>query len=213
MSAVNISLIILLFSLLFAVVGLAIRVARLLAHPAIKDPSPPKASARKGIFYAFTLGMLPWKKESARLHPLVYLRGVLFHIGIFTFVVLLFVSLFVNLSHLSGRLAFSPFLGLGLIAGVTALVARFTDRNLRALSRPDDYISLVLVTLVLLSGLTVVLNITSRAVFWGFVSVLCLYLPWSKIPHVAYFFFSRTVFGVMFGRRGVLPAAKSELRN
>ena len=213
MSAVNISLFVLLFSMLFAIVGLAIRVARLLSHPVIYDPSPPKASARKGIFYAFTLGMLPWKKESARLHPLVYLRGVLFHIGIFTFVVLLFVSLFVNLSHLSGRLAFSPFLGLGLIAGVTALVARFTDRNLRALSRPDDYISLVLVTLVLLSGLTVVLNITSRAVFWGFVSVLCLYLPWSKIPHVAYFFFSRTVFGVMFGRRGVLPAAKTELRN
>ena len=209
MSAVNISLIILFFSLLFAVVGLAIRVARLLAHPAIKDPSPPKASARKWIFYAFTLGMLPWKKESARLHPLVYLRGVLFHIGIFTFVVLLFVSLFVNLSPLSGRLAFSPFLGLGLIAGITAIAARFTDRNLRALSRPDDYISLVLVTLVLLSGLTFVLNITSRTIFWGFVSVLCLYLPWSKIPHVAYFFFSRTVFGVLFGRRGVLPVGKT----
>jgi len=213
MSAVNISLFVLLFSMLFAIVGLAIRVARLLSHPVIYDPSPPKASARKGIFYAFTLGMLPWKKESARLHPLVYLRGVLFHIGVFTFVILLLVSLFVNLSLLSGRLAFSPFLGLGLIAGVTALVARFTDRNLRALSRPDDYISLVLVTLVLLSGLMFVLNITGRTVFWGFVSVLCLYLPWSKIPHVAYFFFSRTVFGVMFGRRGVLPAAKSELRN
>ena len=65
---------------------------------------------------------------------------------------LLLVSLFVNISHLSGSLAFSPFLGLGFIAGVTALVARFIDRNLRALSRPDDYISLVLVTLVLLSG-------------------------------------------------------------
>lgn len=213
MSAGNISLLILLFALLFAVVGLAIRVARLLSHPVVKDPSPPKASARKGIFYAFTLGMLPWKKESARLHPLVYLRGVLFHIGVFTFVVLLLVSLFVNISLLAGRLAFSPFLGLGLIAGVTALVARFIDRNLRALSRPDDYISLVLVTLVLLSGFTFVLNITGRAVFWGFISILCLYLPWSKIPHVAYFFFSRTVFGVMFGRRGVLPAAKTELRN
>jgi nitrate reductase gamma subunit len=209
MSALNISLIILLFSLLFAVIGLAARVARLLAHPVGKDPSPPKASARRGIFYAFTIGMLPWKKESARLHPLVYIRGVLFHIGILTFAVLLFVSLFVNLSHLSGRLAFSPFLGLGFIAGAAALVARFTDRNLRALSRPDDYISLVLVTLVLVSGLAFVLNITSRTVFWGFVSVLCLYLPWSKIPHVAYFFFSRTVFGVMFGRRGVLPVGKT----
>jgi nitrate reductase gamma subunit len=209
MGAVSLSLIILLFSLIFAVIGLAIRVARLVAHPAIIDPSPPKASARKGVFYAFTVGMLPWKKESARLHWLVYIRGVLFHIGIFTFIILLFVSLFVDLRHLSGSVAFIPTLGLGLIAGIAALIARFTDRNLRALSKPDDYISLVLINLVLLSGLAFVLNITSRTVYWGFVSVLCLYLPWSKVPHVAYFFFSRTVFGVMFGRRGVLPAVKT----
>ena len=209
MGAVSLSLIILLFSLIFAVIGLAIRVARLVAHPAIIDPSPPKASARKGVFYAFTVGMLPWKKESARLHWLVYVRGVLFHIGIFTFIVLLFVSLFLNVTNLSGSVAFSPFLGFGLISGIAALIARFTDRNLRALSKPDDYISLVLINLVLLSGLAFVLNITSRTVYWGFVSVLCLYLPWSKVPHVAYFFFSRTVFGVMFGRRGVLPAVKT----
>jgi len=198
-----------LFSLLFAVIGLAVRIVQLLAHPVVKDPSRPKASAMKGVFYAFTIGMLPWKKESARLHPLVYIRGVLFHIGILTFIILLFVSLFIDIRHLSGSMAFSPFLGLGFIAGAAALVARFTDRNLRALSRPDDYISPVLVTLVLLSGLAFVLNIASRTVFWGFVSVLCLYLPWSKIPHVAYFFFSRTVFGVMFGRRGVLPVGKT----
>ena len=209
MGAVNLSLIILLFSLFFAVIGLAIRVAQLVAHPAIIDPSPPKASARKGVFYAFTVGMLPWKKESARLHWLVYVRGVLFHIGIFTFIVLLFVSLFLDLTNLSGSVAFIPTLGLGLIAGVAALIARFTDRNLRALSKPDDYISLVLINLVLLSGLAFVLNLANRTIFWGFVSVLCLYIPWSKVPHVAYFFFSRTVFGVMFGRRGVLPVGKT----
>ena len=209
MNEARLSLIILLFSLLFAVIGLAVRIVQLLAHPVVKDPSRPKASAMKGFFYAFTIGMLPWKKESARLHPLVYIRGVLFHIGILTFIILLFVSLFIDIRHLSGSMAFSPFLGLGFIAGAAALVARFTDRNLRALSRPDDYISPVLVTLVLLSGLAFVLNIASRTVFWGFVSVLCLYLPWSKIPHVAYFFFSRTVFGVMFGRRGVLPVGKT----
>jgi len=209
MNEARLSLIILLFSLLFAVIGLAVRIVQLLAHPVVKDPSRPKASAMKGFFYAFTIGMLPWKKESARLHPLVYIRGVLFHIGILTFIILLFVSLFIDIRHLSGSMAFSPFLGLGFIAGAAALVARFTDRNLRALSRPDDYISPVLVTLVLLSGLAFVLNIASRTVFWGFVSVLCLYLPWSKIPHVAYFFFSRTVFGVLFGRRGVLPVGKT----
>ena len=209
MSAVSLSLIVLLFSLLWAVIGLAIRVAQLITYREMPDPSPPKASARKGVLYALTLGMLPWKKESARLHWLVYVRGVLFHIGIFTFIILLFVSLFIDLKNLYGSVAFSPTLGLGFIAGAAALVARFLDRNLRALSRPDDYISLVLINLVLLSGLAFVLNVGSRTIFWGFVSVLCLYLPWSKVPHVAYFFFSRAVFGVRYGRRGVLPVVKT----
>jgi hypothetical protein len=206
----DVSLIILLSSLLIAVIGLGIRVGQLLAHPDITDPSPPKTSARKGVIYAFTVGMLPWKKESARLHWLAYMRGVLFHIGIFTFIILLFMSLFIDMRYFSGSLAFSPTLGLGFIAGAAALAARFGDRNLRALSRPDDYISLVLVILVLVTGLAFVLNTASRTVFWGFVSALCLYLPWSKVPHVAYFFFSRTVFGIMFGRRGVLSVAKTD---
>jgi len=152
--------------------------------------------------------MLPWKKESARLHRLVYVRGVLLHLGIFTFVVLLFVSLFADIRHIGGAVAFSPTLGLGFLAGLFALAARFVDRNLHAISRLDDYISLVLVMLVLLAGFAFVLGVVSRPVFWGVVSAMCLYLPWSKVPHVAYFFFSRTVFGTMFGRRGVLPVPK-----
>jgi hypothetical protein len=209
MGANDLSFIIIIFSLLFAVVGVGIRIAHFMSFADPADPSPPKASARKGVIYTFTVGMLPWKKESARLHPVVYLRGASLHIGIFTSIILVVTSLAVDWGSISGRIAFSPFLALGVLAGIAALVARFQDRNLRVISRADDYISLVLVILVLLVGFVWILDGVNRTIFWGVVSATCLYLPWSKVPHVAYFFFSRTVFGIMFGRRGVLKVAKT----
>ena len=176
MGEVNLSLLVLLFSMVFAVIGLSIRIFQLLAYPDVKDFSPPKASTSKGVLYAFTVGMLPWKKESAKLHLLVYVRGIFLHLGIFTFTILLFMSIFVNFGHLSNSWAFYPTLGLGFLAGVAALIARFTDRNLRAISKLDDYISLALVIMVLLTGLIFVINVTSRTVFWGVVSVF-MFIP------------------------------------
>ena len=38
----------------------------------------------QGIFYSFTSGMSPVKKESAYLHLPTYLAGMVFHIGTFT---------------------------------------------------------------------------------------------------------------------------------
>jgi hypothetical protein len=140
----------------------------------------------------------------------VYLRGVLFHIGVFTGIILLFWSLFVDLKIATGSFAFSPTLGLGSLAGIIALTARFREPNLHAISRIDDYVSLALVTLVQLIGFAYVLDFASRTLFWGTFSILLLYLPWSKIPHVIYFFFSRTVFGIMVGRRGILPEPKTD---
>jgi hypothetical protein len=209
MGNINLLLIIIIFSLSFAFAGLVLRIIRLLAYPVASDPSPSKASARRGIFYAFTTGMLPWKKESAKLHLLTYLRGILFHIGVFTAIILLFVSLFVDLTQVNWSITFGLTLGLGFLAGVIALASRLTDRNLSAISRLDDYISLGLVILVQLAGFMYVLTAMSRTIFWGIFSILLLYLPWSKIPHVIYFFFSRTVFGTLIGRRGILPVPKS----
>jgi nitrate reductase gamma subunit len=206
----DISFIILVLSLLVAFSGVFVRAIRLLAHPMVKDPSPPKASALKGVIYSLTQGMLPWKKESARLHKLTYLRGALFHLGIFASILLLLLTLFIDVKSSSVILVFSPFLVLGALAGFVAFVARLIDPNLRAISRLDDYISLVLVTLMMLSASALILGIWNRTVFWGAFSILCFYIPWSKIPHVIYFFFAKNIFGSSFGRRGVLPIPKTE---
>lgn len=206
--AIDPSLIVLLASLVVATSGVSARVARLLIYPAVPDPSPARASARGGVLYAFTAGMLPWKKESARMHLLAYARGVLFHVGILTGIILVVVSLFGE----DISVAFGPTLALGSMAGIVAVAGRLLDRNLRAVSRADDYVSPALVTLSLLAGLGFVVGFSSRTVFWGIASALCLYLPWSKVPHSIYFFFSRVAFGVLFGRRGVLPGARTGLR-
>ena len=211
MGATDLSLVILLSSLLVAVVGVGVRVGRLLAYPRVPDPSPAKASARDGVVYAFTIGMLPWNKESARLRRLAYVRGVLFHVGIFTNIIVLGASLFVDVGFATG-VASGVALSTGSVAGVIAIATRIRDRNLRAISRLDDYISPALVTLFLVAGLAFVLGVASRTVFWAVASIMCLYLPWSKVPHSIYFFFSRAAFGVLFGRRGILPSPGTRQR-
>jgi hypothetical protein len=208
MDFTNPSYLVLIISLVFGLSGLLVRVVFLSTHRGVKDPSLPKIPLIKGFIYSYTIGMLPWKKESARLHKLVYIRGVLLHLGIFSSIVLLWLSLFADIKSLSGGLAFSPFLGLGFLAGLTAVVARIIDKNLRALNRPDDFVSLVLVTLMMLSAFGFILDIIGREVFWGVVSTMLLYLPWSKIPHVVYFFFAKNLYTIYYGRRGVMPAPK-----
>jgi hypothetical protein len=209
MDGTDISLAILLFSLLVAIVGAAIWVVESLILPRAPDPSHPRGSVREGIYYAFTGGMLPWKKESVRLHWFSYIRGVLFHLGIFTGIIVLVTSLFINISDFASAAVFGPTLSLGVVAGIFGIAARLTDRNLRALSTLDDHISVSLVTLFLIAALSFSLNVASQTVFYGVASVLCLYAPWSKMRHFVYFFFSRMTFGTFAGHRGILPRSKT----
>jgi hypothetical protein len=53
----------------------------------------PRGNWKKGVVYAFGVGMLPWEKESARQHLPTYIAGILYHLGIFAGLLLLFCSL------------------------------------------------------------------------------------------------------------------------
>jgi len=41
--------------------------------------------------------------------------------------------------------------------------------------------------------------------------VMFLYIPVGKIRHCFFFFYSRILFGLFYGRRGVLPQNKGDL--
>lgn len=201
---INVPLIILIISLAVAMVGVGGWIYQLLSRVGVYDPSPGKGSDNLGVLYAFTLGMLPWKKESARLHRLVYLRGIAFHTGIFAGILVLTLSIFSITIHNLLSLALSFLMWLGVISGVAAIVSRAADPMLRGISNADDYMSPALITLFMLTGALWVMGLPGTVYFYVTTSVLCLYLPWSKVRHCVYFFFSRGKIGAMTGHRGLL---------
>lgn len=184
--------------------GILLRLQSILNRPFRQDLARPRGAEGRGILYAFTLGMAPWEKESTRLHWLAYLRGIFFHLGVFmAFAVLAF-------SPWLGRLP-SPLVWLGIlftsagaVFGFSGIVMRLTGKNERVLSLPDDYFSIFLTTSF--SGLAAVVLLAEAwlPVFYGATALLAVYVPFSKIRHCVYFFYSKFFFGLSFGRRGVI---------
>lgn len=169
------------------------------------DNSPIKGSLSNGLKYAFTTGMMPWAKESTRIHVLAYLRGVGFHIGIFTAIGAVIISPLRE--YLPSLLSWILFwvLTIGAILGAAGGVMRIVEHNLRGLSLPDDHFAVWLTTLFMtLAGLAV-LNEAFMIPMYIVSTITFVYVPLGKIRHCLYFFFSRLFFGKFFGRRAVLP--------
>ncbi len=168
------------------------------------DYARPKGSHRVGVFYAFTIGMLPWVKESTRKHWIAYLRGVVFHIGIFTALLILLLNFFaVEISPLFTNL-FAVITGIGAIMGVAGIIVRIGEENLRRISTIDDFISVSLVSLFLAFTSLSLINLNFIVPMYLVSALTLLYAPLGKIRHCLYFFFSRFFFGVHLGRKGIV---------
>ncbi|MCK4403638.1 MAG: hypothetical protein KAW02_00985 [candidate division Zixibacteria bacterium] len=165
----------------------------------------PQGSSFAGIVYAFGPGMLPWEKESAAEHIWTYIGGILYHVGIliamlFLATVLLRISLPTTLLQ-----AVRILLVIGVVSGVALLLKRILQPHMRFLSGGDDYLANVLVDLLLLSALAATLAETTLVPFLAVAIIIFVYIPFGKLRHCAFFFYSRVLFGVFFGKRGVLP--------
>ena len=208
----DLSLIVLIVSLAVALLGIGAWIFQLFSRPSTCDPSPGKGSDILGVLNSFTLGMLPWKKESARLHPLVYLRGIGFHFGIFAGILVLLLSIFQITLPAILNLVLGVLLWLGVVSGAAAIIARAADPMLRGISNADDYISPVLISLFMITGALYIMGPLGTVYFYAATSVLCLYLPWSKVRHCVYFFFARAKIGTMQGHRGLLTPPGGQLK-
>ncbi|HKZ54179.1 MAG TPA: hypothetical protein VJ123_01780 [Anaerolineales bacterium] len=171
---------------------------------AAADRAPAKGSPQRGLLYAFTLGMAPWAKESTRLHQLAYLRGIVFHGGIFTALAALLLSPIWSLLPKLLLYALAGAAAIGALCGVLGALARWFEPNLRALSTPDDFASVLLVALF--QGLTgiALLNPAWLPALYLSAALMLVYAPLGKIRHCIYFFFSRRFFGLFLGRRGLV---------
>ena len=209
MEILRITQIIALIGLLIGLIGILLRLREIFNRPHKGDLSRPRGSARRGILYAFTLGMAPWEKESTRQHWLSYLRGIFFHLGIFMALAVFFASPW--LPSLPQPLIWLALIvtGLGAVFGFAGIVMRLAGPNERALSLPDDYFSVMLTSLFIFLAFISFLQSAWLPVFYLAAAVLFVYVPFSKIRHCVYFFYSKFFFGRNFGHRGVLGQSKS----
>jgi nitrate reductase gamma subunit len=192
-------------SALFCLIMLTVLVVRTFTLGRRPTFSHPRGGSLAGILYAFGPGMLPWEKESAGKHLWTYLGGILYHLSIL--VAMLFLATLVLGIPLSATLlaAARVLLVIGLLCGVALLIKRILKAQMRSLSSGDDYLANILVDVFLLSAL---MSTSSRFAQTGFLVIAVIvfvYIPFGKLRHCAFFFYSRILFGEFFGRRGVLP--------
>jgi len=193
-----------LISLLFFFAGILYHyfVTRKLKLP--PDFARPKGSWKVGVLYSFTFGMMPWAKESTRKHWLAYLRGVAFHIGIFTGLFTLALSFFINQFNETVNLIFALIVGFGALMGFAGIVMRIVERNLREISTLDDFISVALVSISLAFIALALIEPAFKIPMYLVSAIMLFYAPLGKVRHCLYFFFSRFFFGLHLGKRGIV---------
>ena len=194
-----------LVGLIAGLYGITIRYTETKRRAVPADNSPIKGSLANGIQYAFTTGMMPWAKESTRIHMLAYLRGIGFHIGIFAAIGAVIISPFWG--YLPSFLSQTLFwlLTIGAVLGAAGGIMRIAEHNLRELSLPDDHFAVWLTTLFMMVAGLAVLNKAFMVPMYLVSAITFGYVPLGKIRHCLYFFFSRLFFGKFFGRRAVFP--------
>lgn len=179
--------------------------ARMFAAGGVRDFAAARGRPAAAVAYSFTWAMMPWKKESARLHPVTYTLGVSYHVG--TFLAFLWVAALLFGAGLPEGLArgASVLFGLTGLCGLALLVKRIVTPALRYYSNPDDYFSNLLVTgfhLLAAGGLASGRLDQALLVYAG---VILAYLPFGKLRHAVFFFPARIFLGLFYGRRGVWP--------
>jgi nitrate reductase gamma subunit len=117
-------------------------------------------------------------------------------------------------------LAFQAITGAACAVGLIRMARRVGSPYMRAISSPDDYFSLALLTVWLLAavlaapyGVLEIGNLTAsgmglRLAFFLMTAFFLAYVPFSKISHYLYYPFTRYYFGKTMGHRGVYPVQR-----
>jgi nitrate reductase gamma subunit len=178
----------------------------------------PGTTKMKGILYSWANVAMPWAMESSRTKPLVYGQFVIFHIGVTAAIALSFVIPYAPglLENATLVLVLQVLIGMACLVGVVRIVRRVSNPYMRAISSPDDYFSLVLLTVWFFFATLSVPNSTAGGewhllTYFILTAFFLVYVPFSKISHYLYYPFTRYYFGKSMGYRGVYPL-RSESR-
>lgn len=208
-------------SLLIFIAGMCYRLVRVVLLGWDKDLSASRGSKSGGVLKSFLKGILilpfyPWVKGSFQKRPIVYIAGGLFHLG-------LLVVIFLGTPHMlvwksllgfgwpTLALPFVDWLAVAAIVGMLVLlVYRRTDAVMRLISGPAEYLNWLFVFLPMISGYIMTHHLFFRyevaySLHMLTINWMLIWIPFSRISHFMFYFFSRTIRGVEWGKRAVTP--------
>ncbi|MCP4725754.1 MAG: respiratory nitrate reductase subunit gamma [bacterium] len=198
-----------------------LRIRWLLKFKAGKERQAPTGTGgpenvKRSIIYSWANIALPQAMESTRTKPMMYVQFVIFHLGVvlaigLTFIIPYLPAMLENPIFL--RL-FQVVIGGACLVGVYRIFRRFGNKYIRAISTPDDYFSLILLTAWFFFAFLSVPNDISGGewhllTFFFMTAFFLLYVPFSKISHYLYYPFTRYYLGKTLGRRGVFPMKRT----
>jgi hypothetical protein len=82
---------------------------------------------------------------------------------------------------------------------------RIISLNLRFMSSPDDYVSILLSLAFMLSAIAQESGLVNAEVFLIVAAIVFFYLPLGKLKHALFFFVARADYGARLGYRGTYP--------
>lgn len=168
-------------------------------------------SANKGSIYSMFNVVMPWAMESTRTNLFFYFQFVLFHAGLIASLVLSFIiPYWPQILIKNVVLIFQILIGCAFIIGCMRIIRRIAVPVMRAISTPDDYFSLILITIWLFFAFFSAPNNLAQGEFYlltyfFLTAFFILYVPFSKISHYLYYPFTRWYLGKTLGHRGVFP--------
>ena len=159
---------------------------------------------------------MPWVMESTRTNPFLYAQFVIFHLGVTLAIALSFIIPYAPgvLENGTVVLVFQAVIWAACAVGCIRIIRRIVSPYMRAISSPDDYFSLILLTVwFAFAGLSAP-NRPDQGegpllAYFFLTAFFLMYVPFSKISHYLYYPFTRFYFGKSMSHRGVFPIPAS----
>jgi nitrate reductase gamma subunit len=208
-------------ALVVFVAGMIYRLIRMLMLGWSKDRIPSKGSKLGGVAKTYLKGILiwpfiPWVRRTFSRNPVIYLAGGLFHLALFTVLILGTAHMLVWKSLLGFGWPTLPLpivdwlAAVGIVAMLILLIHRIVNPVMKLITGPAEWTNWSLVFLPMVTGYIMTHHLFFRyevlfSLHMLTVDLLLIWLPFSRIAHFIFYFFSRTIHGVEFGKRAVNP--------